>query len=239
MSRATSVVRMLTRQWFPLVGLPAMNLAIAFVIIIAVGLAASAVGGSVEGMYEGMRWNGAIWAGIGPLMGLGVGAMSQHFPFALGLGLTRKEFLGGTAIVMASVAAVSAIVITILKAIEQATGGWGLSVRLFDTVWVSDGTVWQTLAQAFVVLLMGMAIGLALTALVARFGQTMLWVVLGALTSLGLLVMGLVLVAPAVRDWLWEAVSNATWGTWMLVLATVLVVSVVAWIALVRRAPVR
>lgn len=239
MLRTGSVIRLHARNWSSLLLMPLTIMAITFVVILAIGVIANLVGGNLDNMYEGMRWNGAVWSGIGPIVALGIGAMLQFFPLSLGLGLTRREFLAGTSVVIVGIAGVFTLLITVLKAIEQATTGWGLRVRMFDTVWVGTGPAWQTAVQTFLVLLTGMLVGAALSTVFLRFGQNVLWLVIAAFALVGVLGAGLVIVLEDLASWFWSTMASMTWGSWMLVLGLVVLVFAGAWVLLVRKAPVR
>ncbi|WP_370948802.1 hypothetical protein AB5J62_14935 [Amycolatopsis sp. cg5] len=57
--------------------------------------------------------------------------MTQVFPFALGLGVTRRKFAEATALVITAQALVFGLVLVGFGAIEQGTGGWGREARIF------------------------------------------------------------------------------------------------------------
>jgi hypothetical protein len=57
--------------------------------------------------------------------------MTQVFPFALGLGVTRRQFAAATALVVTAQAALLGLVLLALDAVERLTGGWGRDARIF------------------------------------------------------------------------------------------------------------
>ncbi|MEU5266292.1 hypothetical protein [Amycolatopsis sp. NPDC021455] len=57
--------------------------------------------------------------------------MTQVFPFALGLGVTRRQFAAATALVVTAQAALLGSVLLAFDAVEQLTGGWGRESRIF------------------------------------------------------------------------------------------------------------
>ncbi len=59
-------------------------------------------------------------------------SITQVFGFALGLGATRRAFYEATALVAVVQAVVLGLVVTLLAALERATGGWGMSLRFFN-----------------------------------------------------------------------------------------------------------
>src|SRR5699024_2688732 len=146
-------------------------------VILAVGMIVGTLGAGVQAeMYEGMVYNGAIFALLGPMIAQGFASMGQHFPLALGMGLTRREFAVGLSAVFLLNAAGYALLVTIGKTIEVATEGFGLQVRFFDVFYTSTGAAWQTFVQTFLVIAAVMFLGAAITAGFLRFGQPFLWV---------------------------------------------------------------
>ncbi|KAB1656713.1 hypothetical protein F8O01_10020 [Pseudoclavibacter chungangensis] len=239
--RIRAVVRLHTRNPFGTYLFPFAIGGIAFAVILIVGLIAAISTNDAEdlaAMNEGMRWNGAVWAILGPLIGVGVGAMTQYFPLSLGLGLTRREFLVGTSVVFLATAALYAIVITLLNWLEVATNGYGLHVRMFDVVWVGMDSPWRTLVQTFLLLCAFLFLGAASATVVKRFGQLVLWLVIGVGVLAVVIGSSAVTLAgswPEVAAW----VVDAQWGLWMSLLALLALVGAAAWVLLVRRAPVR
>ncbi|MFA4840579.1 MAG: hypothetical protein WC580_02600 [Agrococcus sp.] len=218
-----------------------MILSLALVLIVGsliVNVAAADEPGARESMRQGMLWNGAIFALLGPLIGFGFTAMGQYFPLALGLGLTRREFAAGTALVFAGNAAFYAVIIAIGKAIEVATGGFGIGIRFFDVVYTGTGAWWQTLIQTFLLILTVMLVGAAITTAFHRWGQSFLWVFWIALAAVVLAFVAAILLSEPFQD-LAGAAAAMDWGWWMLVLAALGAVGATVWLALVRRAQAR
>lgn len=239
--RISSVVRLHVANKFTLFGLPLIILASAFALIIGIGVIANiATGGQgLADMHEGMWFNGAIFSVMGPLMGFGFTAMGQYFPLATGLGLTRREFYFGTGIVFAAVAAGFAVLVTIGRIAEIATGGWWLQVRFFDVIWVgSPGAWWQTLVQTLLWVLAMMFVGAAFSTAYQRWGQTFVWLFFVALGALAVVVLGVVWLVPGASVGA-KQVLTMSWGAWMGVAAGVAVVGAAAWLRLVQRAQAR
>ena len=132
---------------------PIYILAAMVAIVIAIGIIARVAGANEADLYEGMKWNGAVWALLGMGFGIGAMTMTQYLSFALGLGITRREWLAGSSVMFVLIAAGTAVTVMVLKLIEQATTGFGLSVRLFDTVHTGPASWWQTLLQVFLMVM--------------------------------------------------------------------------------------
>lgn len=238
--RIKSVVKLHTANRFVFFGLPFLIMGLAFSIMIVIGLVANyyAPPGVVTDMYHGMTWNGAVFSYLGPLMGFGLTAMGQYFALATGLGITRREFAAGTALVFVFQALLFAGATAIGKALEVATGGWWLSVRFFDVNYTGVGPVWLTFVQTFLLIAMLMFFGAAVMTAFLRWGQLFLWLFFVGLAVVVLTVVGGALLSSAFASWLLD-VALMGWVPWMAVVAAVGAVSALVWLTLVRRAQVR
>lgn len=76
-------------------------------------------------------------------------AMAQVFPFALGLGVTRRRFYTATALLAVAESVAYGVILYLLRLIEDATGGWGVSMRFFGIPYlVQDNPLLQILVYA-------------------------------------------------------------------------------------------
>ncbi|WP_197319771.1 hypothetical protein [Saccharomonospora sp. NB11] len=124
--------------------------------------------------------------------------MTQMFPFALGLSVTRKSFFGATTLVVLGQAAGYGVLLTAGKFVEEATDGWGLDVTFLALPFLShDNVVLQFLAYT-VPLVMLSFLGLWIGIVFQRWNQLGVWVLT---VSLSLLVVGLVLVVEWQNWW--------------------------------------
>ncbi len=83
---------------------------------------------------------------------LGVQSVARSLPFGLALGVSRRSFYVGTALLALALAAVAGVVATAGQAIERATGGWGMTMGFFRVPYILDGPWYLTLFTSFVVL---------------------------------------------------------------------------------------
>ena len=86
---------------------------------------------------------------------LGIVCIAQELPFGLTLGLSRRTYYAGTALLAAALAVVNGLLITLLQALERATDGWGESAHIFQIPYVLDGpwyVTWLTATVALAVL---------------------------------------------------------------------------------------
>lgn len=237
--RHRSVIRMHTVNTMQAVGWPATALVLSLAIVLVIGAIVGEIGPEARaGMHEGMRFNGAIFAILGPLIGYGFTSMGQFFPLALGLGITRREYALGAGLLFLANAVLYTGVITVGKAIEVATDGFGLGVRFFDVVYVGTGPLWQTTIQSFLVITAALFLGAAITAAFLRLGQPFLWTLGGALGVIGVAIFaGLVLIDGLGATLL--RVLTMGWGPWMGVTAGIALLAAGVWLLLVRRTQVR
>lgn len=243
--RIRNVVQLHTVNKLAAFGWPLLIMCFSLAIVLAIGgvinITASAAGhldDALEGMNTGMQFNGAIFALLGPLIGFGFTAMGQYFPLALGLGLTRREFAVGTTLVFAGNAAFYAIIITIGKVIEVATGGFGLGIRFFDVVYTGLGAWWQTLIQTFLLILVVSLIGAAITTAYHRWGQSFLWIFWLSLAVVVLAIGAGAFLAEGFRTIVVD-IATMGWFPWMGVTAVLGALGAGAWLTLVRRAQAR
>jgi hypothetical protein len=96
-------------------------------------------------------------------IGFYVQAMTQTFPFALGLSVTRREFFTATALTGLVQSVVFGTIVYLLSLVETATSGWGVHMRMFgifDYLTSSPPTRLLTLiALFFLVSCLGLLIG--------------------------------------------------------------------------------
>ena len=82
----------------------------------------------------------------------GVQRVGRWLPFGLALGVTRRSYYAGTALLGISMSLVSGLALAGLQAIERATGGWGRSIAFFRVTYLLNGPWYATLLTSFVCL---------------------------------------------------------------------------------------
>lgn len=238
--RIRTVVQLHTVNRMQAFGWPLFIMSASLVLVLVIGGLVLNVGGPAarEGMHNGMQFNGAIFALLGPLIGFGFTAMGQYFPLSLGLGLTRREFAAGTLLVFVGNALFYAVVVTLGKVLEVATGGFGTGIRFFDTYFTGIGPWWHTLVQTFLMILAVMLVGSAITTAFHRWGQSFLWVFWISLAVVVVAVLAGLMLAQPVRD-AFAALGGMPWGGWMALVAVIGAIGGAIWLALLRRAQAR
>ncbi len=125
---------------------------------------------------------------------LGVQSVARSLPFGLALGLSRRSYYLGTALLAVALAAVAGVVITVGQAIERATGGWGIAMGFFRVPYILDGPWYLTWLTSFVALTLlfvyGMWFGLvyrrwSLVGLAAFLAAQITVLLIGALAATG------------------------------------------------------
>lgn len=64
--------------------------------------------------------------------------IGQDFPFAVGLGLTRRNFYAGLSLLLLVQSLAYGAILYLLKLVEAGTGGWGITLRFFDLPFLGD-----------------------------------------------------------------------------------------------------
>ena len=88
------------------------------------------------------------------LLVCGALSMTRSLPFGLMLGVSRRTYYLGTALLIAALGVVYGLGLTALQALERATGGWGTGLHFFRVPWIMDGPWYQTWLTSFVLLVL-------------------------------------------------------------------------------------
>jgi hypothetical protein len=83
-----------------------------------------------------------------------VGTLSifRSLPFALALGVSRRSYYAGTALLAVALGAVYGLALALLQVIEQASGGWGVGMHFFRVAYILPGPWYLTWLTSFVLL---------------------------------------------------------------------------------------
>lgn len=146
---------------------------------------------------------GSVYSILGVMLAFYVGAMTQTFPFALGLGVTRRDFFAATLLVGVAQVAGLGLLLWVLGLIENRTDGWGVRMVMFGLPGsFTDNPLVQLMTYlAFLALVA--ALGLIAGAIYQRWRVTGLYTA-GAVV---LLVGGSAAVLVTWRHW-WPAVGS-------------------------------
>ncbi|MCU1440033.1 MAG: transporter permease [Rhodoglobus sp.] len=148
---------------------------------------------NVADVSDGLQYSGAsTWIFVYMTV-VAIQAINLTFPFALGYGVTRRDFWLGSSVTFVLLSAMYAVGMTILSVIEETTNGWGLGGHMFTAVFFGD-TWLQRLFIYFVAFLFFFFFGAAIATVYVRWranGVTLFFVVLAALLIAGAAVLTL------------------------------------------------
>jgi hypothetical protein len=231
MNRIAAIARLQTRGRRDALVWPVLIMTIAFV-------ANLAVFASIADYTQDQPVTGALASIYFVSLAFGTVAVTQHFPFALGMSVTRREFTAGMALFVAAQTILYSLLLVALQAVEDATDGWGLRLRFFGlTLFDHYPPPVQFIMYAVPLLAMTL-IGTTAGALYLR------WRVNGLLTATAALILllggtaaliGLWSAWPEVGHWLTHTSPVALLAGWPLLLVTALAAG--SWLALRRATP--
>ncbi|MFI7080512.1 ABC transporter permease [Micromonospora sp. NPDC049903] len=195
MNRALTVPRLQFVAWPSVVGWPVAILSLSFLINLA--FFASMDGRDIEQTTGGL-------ASIYVMMFIAcINVITQDFPFAIGLGISRRSFYLGNVLSFGAQAVVYAGLLYLLAVIEEATDGWGVGLTFFGIpfLWV-ENPVLRFLGFAIPFLLLGF-LGIAIALVFKRWGVNGML----TLSTAALVVIGGAVVLATWRGW-WSAIGG-------------------------------
>jgi hypothetical protein len=84
----------------------------------------------------------------------GAVSMTRSLPYGLMLGVSRRGYYLGTALLMVLLGVVYGLGLTVLQIVERASGGWGVALHFFRVPWILDGPWYLTWPTSFVLLVL-------------------------------------------------------------------------------------
>ena len=82
----------------------------------------------------------------------GAVSMTRSLPFGLMLGVSRRSYYLGTALLVVALGLGYSLVLALLEVAERSTGGWGFGVHYFRVPWLLAGPWYEAWATSFVLL---------------------------------------------------------------------------------------
>jgi hypothetical protein len=154
-------------QPFTIALLPWVNLAFVFVVclvifrMIPLGHHAAVTANGIASVPDTSgRWTGAVAALLVSFFVVSLQSVGRSMPFALTLGMSRRAYYAGTALLGTALSFAGAAGLTALQAIERATGGWGAHMHFFQVPYILDGPWYVTWLTAFVALTLAFVYGM-------------------------------------------------------------------------------
>ena len=142
-SRLGSVIKLhFANPWTSIV-FPWIILGIIFLANLAIwGLIFMATPPEAHGdIASGLQWSGASLFIFVYMMVVAIQSINVTFGFALGYGVTRRDYYLGTSIQLVLLAAMFTAGLTIMSVIEELTGGWGLGGQMFTAAYFGRCTM--------------------------------------------------------------------------------------------------
>lgn len=124
--------------------------------------------------------------------------MTQMFPFAVGLSVTRRVFFGATTLIIVGQSVLYGALFTLCKYIERATDGWGVNLIFFELPFLQHDNVFAQFLAYTVPMLAMTFFGLWIGIVFKRWGQYGVW---AFVISLGALAVGAVVVVTWQEWW--------------------------------------
>jgi hypothetical protein len=232
MKRAFDVARIQAVNWFWIFAFPLVLLLVT--LLLNLGIFAS-IGDAAP--PEG-RVTGALLSIYVVMLVTHLQTMTQVFPFALGLSVTRRAFYAGAGLLIGAQSVIFGLLLLLFGRIEAATGGWGINLRFFGLPFLlQDDLLAQWLVYTVPFLALS-AIGVFTGVVFKRWGQPGVF----ALTIGSAVVLAGVAMIVTWQGW-WPAVGSFFTGqsTLALLAGYPLVVAIVlggaGWLALRRATP--
>lgn len=198
--RILNVVRLhFTNPWTTII-LPWIILGCIFVANLAIWalvLAAAGSESSQADVRDGLQYSGSTFYIFVYMLVVAVQAISITFPFALGYGVTRRDFYLGSALTFVILSAAYSVALTAISMIEDATDGWGLGGRMFTAVYFGQNPA-ERLLIFFLAFVFFFFVGAAAASVWVR------WKVTGIATffiSIGLIVVALIALVSLTQSW--------------------------------------
>lgn len=239
LKRITNVTRLHFANPWTTLGLPWIILGVIFLGSLTIWwLIYSALSPAERvGALNGTEFGGSSTFIFIYMMVVAIQAISITFPFALGYGVTRRDYYLGSSLAFIVLAVIYTAGLTILAAIEKATNGWGMGASMFAPTFFGDSALARIYVE-FVLLLFFLFFGAAIATVWVRWkatGVVVFFIVVGAL------LVGLVVLATFTNSWIAvgeHLVSLGVLGvaSWSLLLTAI---SAIAGFLLLRRATPR
>ncbi|GLY97505.1 ABC transporter permease [Actinoplanes sp. NBRC 103695] len=136
---------------------------------------------------DGVTTTGGLASVYGVAIGMATVSVTQIFPYALGMSVTRREFYLVWSLLAVVQSVVYALVLCLLRAVEQATGYWGVGMRYFGLPFMDDANPVLLLLGYAVPMLVVIHLGILFATVHLRWGTTGVFAGLTlAFTALGL-----------------------------------------------------
>lgn len=224
-TRVWNVVRLHLVDSRTYIGIPWLIVGIAFVLSVfisqIIGFATGETG--TASAIAGQRYSWAVLSPQWYLIVVAVQTVAFGFPFALGFGVTRRDFYLGTWLLFVLISAANGAAFALLTQVEKITNGWWINAYMFNALWLGlDGWL-VDFFSFFVMQLLVLSVGASVATVYMRWrmpGMVVFW------SSFALLIVGSVALITFTSSWPAVSVWFASQGIagifgWLLVPAAV------------------
>lgn len=180
MNNIQSVLKIHTRDKWSWLYIPALILFSSFFVNLAVSYTIN----SQENTYTGGILSIFIYIFV-----LGILAMVQTFPFALGMSVRRRDYFIGTSVMGISSSIVIGILVYLFALIETNTDGWGSYLHFFHFPYLNDGTPLEQIVTYIILLTFFFFLGFTISSFSRRFGKKGMWISAFTVLVLGSIVL--------------------------------------------------
>jgi hypothetical protein len=196
MNRIRHVMRLQTPGWSTIVGWPWGMMACSFAINLVIFAA-------ISGRFDGEVVTGGLVSLYGVAIGMAAVSVTQVFPYALGMSVTRREFYLAWSLLAVAQSLAYALVLYLLYALERATDGWGVAMRFFGPPFLTNSNPLLQILVYAVPMLLVTFLGIFLGTVYLRWGTS------GVLAVLALTILGSgLLVALIIWTERWSAIMH-------------------------------
>jgi hypothetical protein len=166
MNAVRTVVKMYTRGKLLWLFGPWMGLMLQFLVALIVILIITLLFGGKTPFYPG----GLITICVIMFI-MGIVSLTDTFPFALGFGVRRTDYVLGTTVMAVEVSAVTAVLWLLCSLLEIMTGGWSIELYYFHLPYFNDGSLIEQFWVYFVILTNMYFLGFVIGSIYQRFGR--------------------------------------------------------------------
>jgi hypothetical protein len=174
MNRVLAVTRLHFVNRWSMFALPSMILGVILLLNAAIWyiVLASSPAGEHAHVEKGFTYTGSVFYIFVYMLVVAVQAISRTFPFALGYGVTRRNFYLGSALAFVIMSVLYSVGLTVLSLIEVATHGWGAGGHMFTPTYFTNADWGIRLVMYFFAFLFFFFLGSAIASVYVRWKTT-------------------------------------------------------------------
>jgi len=106
----------------------------------------------------------------------GITALTNTFPYALGMSIRRMDYFWGTTAMAVVSSAITGLLLWTLSIVENALDGWATNLYFFHVPYLTDGNLAEQMLVFFMPLLHMYAMGFIIASIYRRFGRNGMYV---------------------------------------------------------------